>query len=164
MCSSSKLWKMKKTHYDCYFLYIRWHIQYNNTDGFRFQFQNEETKNQTHSFCSLYFSKLWFCCNVSLQNLTKCKNIKKKMHGQWKTAWALPFKLRSNYNTVASYLEKKSSLSSATKLSHESCCGISEKHLSVRTELDAQVVLTVWCGIDAQVGAECEQGQQGLVS
>lgn len=57
------------------------------------------------------------------------------------------------------FLEKKPLLSSATKLNRESCCDFWKSTLAPR-----RTELGVRCGIDVQVGAECEQGQQGLVS
>lgn len=44
-----------------------------------------------------------YCYNVSLQKPTN----RQKLHGQWKTAWVLPFKLWINYNTVALFEKKK---------------------------------------------------------
>lgn len=102
---------MKLLYYD-HLLYTRWYGQElyyykkttNNNTWFVFFWFQEKEKYRIHSnaMFTFFFPTLccWtFCYNVSLQKPTD----RKKLHGQWKTAWALPFKLWINYNTVASF-------------------------------------------------------------
>lgn len=77
----------------------------NHTIWFVFGWSEEEEKKNRIIQTPRHFSNLhcWaYCYNVSLQKPTN----RKKLHGRWKTAWVLPFKLWINYNTVASF-EKK---------------------------------------------------------
>jgi len=134
----------------------------------------KKKNNRIHSNTMLtFFHRRTYCYDVSLQKPTN----RKKLHGRWRTAWVLPFKLWINYNTVASFKKRKKETLAfiCTKASckalfrslswNVSSAGFLKKHLSAdlitQMALGVRAVLRVSCVI-FRLGSECELVSQTI--